>query len=488
MKSFIVRAAIFIVCACCVPAQPQVVSLNVVAMDKQGQPVTDLKAADFQVQDDGKSQPVVLFRANDSRHPAPAALGPHEYANWPPGTPLGATIILFDLLNGSFTDREYMVGILVKALSKVESPGNVYLYLLTNNGTLFPIHALPERGAEAAAPEQNWTSQTKPLLDAAIQKVYGLRPVDDRDIGVRVVTTLNVLHDLGGELAALPGRKNVVWITNGFPVQANFGGLCRNIVVWNVTAPCTGNFVDFAPVVRHLAGQLDTVGVSMYPVNEWNVDGGERVLVQETLDQFAGMTAGHAYPSGGAKTAIPDALQAMNLSYTMAYQPAPKSWDGKYHKVKVSCTRKGIQLQFEQGYIATAPVDETAKLMQVATSGNSDLSAIGLRATVTPGATPHTVRTQLRIDPSGLTIVQQNGRYAGQLAVLYAGITAEGAKQLAEPANLTLDWTAQQYDSVTKDGIAVAKDLLAPEGVRQVRIVIVDSKSNRVGSLTVPVS
>jgi len=83
-------------------------------------------------------------------HPAPAALGPHEYANWPPGTPLGATIILFDLLNGSFTDREYMVGILVKALSKVESPGNVYLYLLTNNGTLFPIHALPERGAEAA--------------------------------------------------------------------------------------------------------------------------------------------------------------------------------------------------------------------------------------------------------------------------------------------------------------------------------------------------
>jgi VWFA-related protein len=488
MKSFIVQAAIFIACAGCAPAQPRVVSLNVVAMDKQGQSVTDLKAEDFQVQDEGKPQPIVLFRMNDSRHPAPAAMGPHEYTNRPPGTPLGATIILFDLLNGSFTDREYIVGTLVKALANVESPGSLYLYLLTNNGTLFPIHPLPEPGAEAAAPEQNWTTQTKPLLEAAIQKVYGLRPVDDRDIGVRVVTTFNVLRDLGAGLSALPGRKNVVWITNAFPVQADFGGLCRNIVVWNVTAPCTGNFVDFSPVVRYLAGQLDTVGVSMYPVDEWNVDGGERILVKETLDQFAGMTAGRSYPSGGAKMAIPDSLQAMHFSYTIAYQPAPRSWDGKYHKVKVNCTRKGIQLQFEQGYIATPPVDETTTLLQAAATGNSDLSAIGLRATLTPGAGPHMVRVQLQIDPSNLTIVQQNGRYAGQLAVLYAGLTAEGAKQLAKPANLTLDWTAQQYGSVSKDGIPVAEDLQTPEGVRQVRIVIVDTRSNQVGSLTVPVS
>jgi VWFA-related protein len=489
MKSFLVQAAVFIACAWCAPAQPQVVRLNVVAMDKQGQPVTDLKAEDFQVQDDGKPQPIVLFRADDSRHPALAfAPARHVYENRPPGTPVGATIILFDLLNGSFTDREYIVGTLVKALANVESPGSLYLYLLTNNGTLFPIHALPEPGAEAAAPEQNWTSQTKPLLEAAIQKVYGFRPVDDRDIGVRVVTTFNVLHDLGGELSALPGRKNVVWITNAFPVQADFGGLCRNIVVWNVTAPCTGNFVDFSPVVRYLAGQLDTVGVSMYPVDEWNVDGGERILVKETLDQFAGMTAGRSYPSGGAKMAIPDALQAMHFSYTIAYQPAPRNWDGKYHKVKVNSIRKGIQLQFEQGYIATAPVDETTRLLQVAATGNSDLSAIGLRATVTPGASPHTVRIQLRIDPSNLTIVRQNGRYAGQLAVLYAGLTAEGAKQLAKPANLTLDWDAQQYGSVARDGIPVAEDLQTPEGVRQVRIVIVDTKSNQVGSLTVPVS
>jgi hypothetical protein len=51
-----------------------------------------------------------------------------------------------------------------------------------------------------------------------------------------------------------------------------------------------------------------------------------------------------------------------------------------------------------------------------------------------------------------------------------------------------LNVLAQQYGSVSKDEIPVAEDLQTPEGVRQVRFVIVDTRSNHVGSLTVPVS
>src|ERR1039457_5061846 len=75
--------------------------------------------------------------------------------------------------------------------------------------------------------------------------------------------------------------KDVVWITNGFPVRVNFDGRCRDIVVWNLTAPCSGNYVDFNLVLRLSAGQLDTVGVSMYPVDEWTVGEGDRILVNE---------------------------------------------------------------------------------------------------------------------------------------------------------------------------------------------------------------
>jgi hypothetical protein len=154
----------------------------------------------------------------------------------------------------------------------------------------------------------------------------------------------------------------------------------------------------------------------------------------------------------------------------------------------VTSTRKGIQIQSEQGYVATPPVDETAALLQAGASSNLDMAAIGLRAAVTPGANPHTVRIQLHIDAANLAIMQQNGRYTGQLASLYAGLGAGGPKQLSKPESLALDWTAQQYEHASQDGITTAEELPVPAGVQQVRIVIVDTKSNQMGTLTVPVS
>ena len=68
-----------------VRAQAPVRLLHVVALDKAGQPVTDLKAGDLRLADDGKPQSIVSLRLNDARTGA-AAL-PH------------LTIILFDLLN-----------------------------------------------------------------------------------------------------------------------------------------------------------------------------------------------------------------------------------------------------------------------------------------------------------------------------------------------------------------------------------------------------
>jgi VWFA-related protein len=470
MKISMFRVAIFIACAWCAPAQSAVVRLNIVATDKQGQPVTDLKTEDLRVTDEGKPQRLVMFRVNDARHPAPAALGPHEYANRTPGIQPGATIVVFDLLNGAFADRGFTELTLVKALENVEKPENVFLYILTNDGTLYPLHALPKQGAMAPAPDPHWNSQTKPLLDAAMQKFYGFKPPENRGAAI-----FKVLDDLGGELAALPGRKNVVWITSGFPLLVDFRVLCPNMMVSKGTDPCTGKFV-----VRYLAVRLDAVGVSMYPVYD-------RMLTNETLDTFVDMTAGRTY-AGDVKAAIPDALQAMLFSYTAAYLPAPKSWDGKFHNIRLTTARKGIQLQSERGYIATPRVEDTAALLQAAAASSSDISAIGLRATATPGASPHTIHVQLRIDPSNLTIVQQNGRYAGQLAMLYAGVATDGVAQLAKPSNIKLDWTVQQYDSATKAGIEVAQDLPIPEGVRQVRIAVVDASSKQVGTLTVPVS
>jgi VWFA-related protein len=474
-------------CALHLAGQTLTVNLTLAASDKQGQPVTDLKPEELKISDEGKPESILQLRLNDDRRAA-SALGPHEYANRTPGTPAGATVVLFDLLNGNFTERESTILSLVKALNGVESPGNVYLYLLTNSGELYPIHPFPQRSDGGEKPDDTWTRQAKSLLDAAVRKIYGFRPVDDRDLGVRVVTTFDVLHALGAELGPLPGRKNIVWITNGFALNSNLGGYCRGLTIQGVLAPCSSDFIDFTPVVRHAGAELDAAGISMYSVNEWSVDGGQRVAVEATLSEFAGMTAGRTYPSGAAMNAIPDALRAAHLNYTLAYQPAAKSWDGKYHKIRVTTSRKGVQLQTEQGYIARLPEDDSVPLLENAAASNFNLPGIGLRAAVAAGASARARRIELRIDPADLSLLRENGHTTGQLALLYAAVTAQGPKQLRKAETLTIDWTAQQYDAAAKGGLTVGTDLAIPEGVREVRIVVVDSRANRVGSLAVPVS
>ena len=79
-------------------APEQLKKLNVAALDAHGQPVTDLTAADFQVFDDGKPQPILYFRFTSAKPKQATALGPREYSNRS-GAPHDPVVILFDMLN-----------------------------------------------------------------------------------------------------------------------------------------------------------------------------------------------------------------------------------------------------------------------------------------------------------------------------------------------------------------------------------------------------
>src|SRR5271157_5454425 len=105
MQKLTLRAAGLAALAACAAvawAQPPFRRLHVVAFDKSGQPVTDLTDKDLRLTDDGKAVPIVSLRLDDNRPASPQPLGPQEYSNQS-GAPRGATVILFDLLNGTFS-------------------------------------------------------------------------------------------------------------------------------------------------------------------------------------------------------------------------------------------------------------------------------------------------------------------------------------------------------------------------------------------------
>ena len=211
--------------------EPRLMDLNVIAVDSHGQPVTDLKGDDFQITDAGKPQTISYFRINqmNSRREPLSALGANEFSNRVSDQPPGATVILFDLLNLGFGARGMATSQLERDLPQIETADSLYLYVLSVDGGLFPVHDVRPLAAPGEDPismpepaSGPWTSRAKPMLDNAMRVVTRIRPVDI-DVFTRILVTFHALEALGARVAAIPGRKNVIWITDGIPFELGQG-------------------------------------------------------------------------------------------------------------------------------------------------------------------------------------------------------------------------------------------------------------------------
>ena len=114
-----------------------------------------------------------------------------------------------------------------------------------------------------------------------------------------------------------------------------------------------GTPVDYLPVLRKLAAMLGQAQIVLYPVDQTtrpNVSKSDTSA--DTLQQFASITGGRLYPNGNIEKAIGGALSDNAASYLLAYQSPDMKPDGKYHTIRVTCTRPGVRIQAQQGYFA----------------------------------------------------------------------------------------------------------------------------------------
>src|SRR5438067_7803673 len=94
---------------------------SVLALDRQGQPVTDLKAEEVRLLGDGRPVTVSSFTRLDSALASP-------------------TLVLFDLLNTATGARGSLPQQIAQAMERAEARTPVALYLLSASGTLEPVH------------------------------------------------------------------------------------------------------------------------------------------------------------------------------------------------------------------------------------------------------------------------------------------------------------------------------------------------------------
>lgn len=474
------------------PAEARLQDLNVVVVDKQGAAITDLTKDDFEITDAGKKQAISFFRHTGNVQWPAQTLGPNQFSNrGGPQIPY-ATVILFDLMNEGFGSRGYAQNELVRCLENLESADYLYMYALTLDGRLFAVHGLPVGGAVPAPVEGPWTRQIKTTLDQVMRTVTQQRPVDV-DVAYRVYLTFQALDNLGAQLSRVPGRKNLVWVTDGVPIEL---GPNRSD---------TGDFVDYTPQLRKLSESLDRSKIAIYPVRQvmlgagdsiGNVSGegqtggmGTGIDSEATLDEFAGMTGGRPEVGKNIAAALKQALNDVHTSYQIGYYPPQENWNNKFHKLRVTCKRKGARVQAKTGYYAwaEAPNTRAQEAFDSAQATTFDAAEIGLTAKVSYNPSDGQVSTvDLRIDAHDVAWVHQGDFYDGQLRLTFFHYLSGGRTQRSGIIPLDLHYSAQQRDAALKDGIDFARDVPNWQTGSQFRIVVYDRGSNAVGSLTIP--
>ena len=452
----------------------KLMDLNVVAVDSNQQPVTDLTRDEFRITDEGRNQPIAFFRHVNGKPPEQPAAGPGEYANGGRANARHVTVILFDMLNQRVSEASLAADMMVRQLSNLEDSDDLFLYALALDGKLFPIHGLDS--AEAGA---HWTSQIKPLMDTAMRSLRLARPGDTNIVNVRIDLTFRALNDLAAQLSLYPGRKNLVWITDGIPA------------VLRAAQSQNGQLVDYTKSLRQLGEQLAGAGVAIYPVRQFMMgsaseNGGLNSI--EGLQALTAATGGRPDAGNDIGSAVQQAMRDLRSNYQIGYYPADDNWDGKFHNLRVTCTRKGVRIQARAGYLALQEPEGAAadRATAVALKGRAEAVEIGLRAKLTADPkTAHQTDVAMRIAADDVELTQDGDRYIGQLRVTIIFYRKDGSAMGMAAVPLKLSYDAGQREKALRDGIEFNRSL-SLDGVARIRALVFDYGSDMVGSLAIP--
>lgn len=482
------------------PPEAKLVYLDVIAVDNRGVPVTDLTADDFQISDAGKSQKIAFFRHRDAKPGLAASLQPNQFSNRTGVDPSHAIAILFDLLNERPETWGDSWNELVHFLEPLETANDLYLYLLTADGQLYPVHGfvvhsrfvVRREGATEPLEGPPWTRQIKPLMDAAMREAArapGLAVYD------RSRATYEALDRLAIEMSRVRGRKNIVWVTAGVRVAMdarNLTGEYMNMWTWQQ--------------LRDFGQELARSGVAIYPVQQIMLGsqdagnpgprGSDAAINaglddRRTLDELAGLTGGRLNQGKDIGAAINESRNDLRTSYQIGYFPPPQNWDGKFHKLRITCKRKGVRIQAKSGYSAFKDPDETEtrQALDTATAADFDADEIGLRVTMSPDPKdPRMEHFSLHIDANNVALARQAGQYMAQLRLAAITYLANGRNQDSRIIGFNPHYSAAERDKVLQNGIDFNQDMKVEANMKEIRFILYDRGSNAIGSVTIPVN
>jgi len=277
--------------------------------------------------------------------------------------------------------------------------------------------------------------------------------------------TLVALSRFTGSLAGLPGRKAIVYVSDGLELAPGeylfrvwdykYSTIANEIVgisnidneidryrlrneFQNVIAQANANRVAFYTIEggSRAPGAISAETSTPIVDSLARVADGER---QESLRSLAYDTGGTALlNSAGVELLLAQLERDFSNYYSLGY-PSPSEGDGKYHRVEVKIDRPGVKARFLEGYRDKSP-DERMMDQTLATLlhdvGDNPLEVkveIGEESPA-KGSNTFVVPVMVKIPMSKLVLIPQDNAHLGRLSIFIAVADAKG--RLSEPQKI----------------------------------------------------
>ena len=404
------------------------VTVDVIATDKNGKPVTDLTADDFEVKENGKVQTVDSFKRillegdkfdlDPVRAQPITSLEAQEREAARDDVRL-ITIFLDDYhtrLGNSMAIREK----LVKFVKELDPRDMVAIMYPLTPTTALTFSRDRDGMASALMKFQGRKYDYQPRNPA--EEIYHrLQPQQIEDLRNGIV--MQALEGLTVYLGTMrQGRKTVLYVSEGMagslPIQILSGGQIAGATPNSIEdiQRSRGEFqasIDLLNRMRDVFNAANRSNSSFYTLDPRGLATGEfdlsqpgvffeqdrRVLNESTdlLRVMAEQTDGRAIV--GRNDPIPELRQMLRDTgayYLLGYTSTEAPRDGKYHEIKVSVKRKGVELRARKGYWAMSPDDIARSSAPSAPALPADVAEA--LASVSEPERGHPVRTWVGFD------------------------------------------------------------------------------------------
>ena len=514
----------------------RLVVVDVVATDSHGQPVTDLTRDDFTMLEQGQPQRVSHFSfQHPGAAPPPAAvhsLPPNVVTNAPKFSSTSLNVILFDSVNGDFNSQAYARDQLVKFFSRAQLDRPVAIFALESRLRLLQDFTTDAGALKAAIEKYNLPAQTANTESiesrASAFTTMGDYHANDRSIE----TTLNQLNALAKTLAGYPGRKNLIWLSEGFPIDlfpeqvnssdlsprssakssAGFGtkessnsapgreaaSIAPNSFQVMVSG---GAFKTYEALVKKVGESMMKAQVAVYPVDAAGVGKNDHLASQHTANDIAERTGGKAFHNtNDLITSMRSSIDDGSTYYTLEYYPDNKKWDGQFRIIQVKTSRPGVSLRYRLGYYALDPQKESTEQADLVTEEFSrslqvdapSATAVRFQAGVLPPSseTRNKLVVNFAVDPRTVHFDRSDDgvEHARVSCTIWAYGKDKDKPIMSKGDTVKADLKPEVYAQVLKQYFPCKQELDLQPGTYRLRLGVLDRNSNLIGTTSAAVT